>query len=120
MNGENVERLMDVLLQMRINLRQITESFQFQTQEIRQQLGAIFEEEKKTLDDCLTGIDEKLRECSVYVDDYKRMYSALSTMRAKLVQMGAEPNPMPPALPSEQIEGVVVWRLQELKLQGKV
>ena len=120
MDGENVERLMDVLLQMRINLRQITESFQLQTQEIRQQLGAIFEEEKKNLDDCLSGIDDKLRECSIYVEDYKRMYASLNTMREKLVQLGAEPSPMPHPLPSEQVEGVIGWRLEELKSQGKV
>jgi hypothetical protein len=105
MDGENVERLMDVLLQMRINLRQITESFQLQTQEIRQQLGAIF---------------DKLRECSIYVEDYKRMYASLNTMREKLVQLGAEPSPMPHPLPSEQVEGVIGWRLEELKSQGKV
>ncbi len=120
MDGENVERLMEVLLQMRINLRHITESFQSQTQEIRLQLGAIFEREVKALDDCLSGIDDKLRECSVYVDDYKRMYSSLSTMRAKLVQLGAEPGAMPPPLPSEEIAKIVVWRLQELKSQGKL
>ncbi|HZD40560.1 MAG TPA: hypothetical protein VE131_07550 [Terriglobales bacterium] len=120
MDGENVERLMDVLLQMRINLRQITESFQLQTQEIRQQLAAIFEDEKKTLEDCLSGIDDKLRECSIYVEDYKRLYSSLNTMREKLVQLGAEPGPMPTALPSDQIDAVIGWRLEDLKSQGKV
>ena len=120
MDGEHVERLMDVLLQMRINLRQITESFQLQSQEIRQQLGAIFEDERKTLEGCLNGIDEKIRECSIYVEDYKRMYSSLNAMREKLLQLGAEPSPMPQRLPDEQIEGILAWRLHELKSQGKV
>jgi ABC-type enterochelin transport system substrate-binding protein len=120
MDGEHVERLMDVLLQMRINLRQITESFQLQSQEIRQQLGAIFEDQKKALEDCLDGIDDKIRECSTYVEDYKRMYLSLNVMREKLVQLGAEPSPMPQPSPEEHIEGILVWRLQELKSQGKV
>ena len=107
MDGEHVERLMDVMLQMRINLRQITESFQLQSQEIRQQLGAIFEDEKKALDDCLSDIDDKLRECSIYVEDYKRMYASLNAMREKLVQLGAEPSSMPHPLPSEEIEGII-------------
>lgn len=120
MNGNSVERLMDILLQMRINLRQITETFLYQSQEIREQLAAIFEEEKKSLEDCLIGIDDKLKECSVYVEDYKRLYSSLANMRDKLVQLGTEPSPMPTALPSERIEGVVAWRLQELRSQGKI
>ena len=120
MDGEHVERLMDVLLQMRINLRQISESFQWQTQEIRQQLGAIFDDKKKALDDCLSGIDDKIRECSICIADYKRMYSSLNAMREKLIQLGGEPNPMPPPLPTEQIEEIIAWRLQELGSQGKV
>jgi len=120
MDGEHVERLMDVLLQMRINLRQITESFQLQSQEIRQQLGAIFEDEKKALEDCLNGIDDKVMECSIYVEDYKRMYSSLNAMREKLIQLGAEPSPMPHSLPDDKIDAILAWRLQELKFQGKV
>ena len=120
MDGEHVERLMDVMLQMRINLRQITESFQLQSEEIRQQLGAIFEDEKKALNDCLSDIDDKLGECSIYVEDFKRMYSSLNAIREKLIQLGAEPSSMPPPLPSEEIEGIIAWRLQELKSRGKV
>ena len=120
MAGESAERLMDVLLQMRINLKQITVTFQEQTQEIRQYMAAIFEEEKKALEDCLSGIDDKLKECSVYVEDYERLYSSLAAMRDKLVQLGAEPSPMPAALPTDQFDGVVAWRLQELRSQGKL
>ena len=74
MDGESLERLMDIILQMKINLVHITETLNQQSQEIRQQLETIFEEERKALDDCLNGIDDKLKECSVYVEDYKRLY----------------------------------------------
>ena len=46
MSGQSVERLMDVILQMRINLAHVTETLHQQTFEIREQLGAVFEEEK--------------------------------------------------------------------------
>jgi hypothetical protein len=120
MDGEAVDRLMNIILQMRINLAHITETFHQQTFEIRQQLGAIFEQEKKELDNCLNGIDERLKECSVLVEDYKRQYAALSAMREKLVVLGAEPSPLPTGLPADQVEAVVAWRLRELGTRGKV
>ena len=70
MDGESVERLMDIILQMRINLQQVTVTFQQQTEEIREQLEGIFDEERKALDGCLNSIDGKLRECAGHVDDY--------------------------------------------------
>jgi len=120
MNGDSVGRLMEIVLQMKINLVHVTETLQQQTYEIRDQLGIIFEKEKSALDDCLHGIDDKLTECSVYVEDYKRLYAELASMRDKLVQLGAEPSSLPAALPADQLEGVVAWRLQELRAQGKI
>jgi|SRR5215467_1582913 len=120
MDGEPVDRLMDIILQMRINLQQVTMTFQQQTLEIRQQLEAIFEEEGKALDGCLTGIDDRLKECAGYIENYKRLYSSLSAMHRKLVQLGAEPSMMPNPPPTEQVEGIFLWRLQQLRCQGKI
>lgn len=120
MNSESMERLMDILLQMQINLAHVTQTLQEQTYEIRQQLEVIFEEQKKSLDDCLGRIDEKLNECSVSIEDYRRGHSGLETMRHKLVQLGAEPGPMPAALPAEGIDGIIQWRLNELRSQGRI
>ena len=120
MDNEPVEKLMEVVLQMRINLRQISETFQLQTEEIRAQLMAIFARDVTALDDCLRLIDEKLSECSVVVGDYKQMYSALVTMREKLLQLGAEPNLLPPPLPSDELDAVIAWRLEELRASAKL
>lgn len=120
MSGQSVERLMDVILQMRINLAHITETLHQQTFEIRQQLGAVFEEEKQALERCLTGIDEKLVECSVSVNDYQRLYADLVTMREKLVQLGAHPSDLPAALPTDTAPDIIGWRLRELKEQGRL
>jgi hypothetical protein len=120
MDGQPVDRLMDIILQMRINLQQVTITFQQQTQEIRQQLEAIFEEEGKALDGCLNGIDDRLKECAVYIENYKRLYSSLSGMHRRLVQLGAEPGMMPNPPPTEHVEGICMWRLQQLKCQGKI
>jgi ABC-type enterochelin transport system substrate-binding protein len=119
MNGESLERLMEVILQMRINLAHITETLHQQTYEMREQLGAVFEEEKHALEKCLDGVDDKLKECSAYVDEYRRLHASLSTMRQKLVQLGAEPSTLPPPMPANNVEGIIAWRLRELKEQGK-
>ncbi|MBM4297012.1 MAG: hypothetical protein FJ143_04660 [Deltaproteobacteria bacterium] len=120
MNGQSMERLMDVVLQMKINLAHINDTLHQQSFEIRQQVGAVFEEERKSLERCLGGIDEKLKECASYVNDYQQMHTTLTGTRAKLVQLGAEPSVLPAALPGERIEDVILWRVQELKAAGKL
>jgi len=120
MKGDAVDRLMNIILQMQINLAHVTETFQQQTYEVRQQLEVIFEEEKKVLERCLDGIDDRLKECASFVEDYKRHYAALGTMREQLNRLGAKMNGLPADLPNEQVEGVVAWRLQELRERGKL
>jgi len=115
-----MERLMDVVLQMKINLAHINDTLHQQSFEIRQQVGAVFEEERKSLERCLGGIDEKLKECAGFVNDYQQLHGTLSGMRAKLIQLGAEPSALPAALPGERIEDVILWRVQELKASGKL
>jgi len=120
MDGQSVERLMDIILQMKINLAHINETLHQQTYEIRQQLGAVYEDEKKSLDRCLAGIDEKLKECAVSINDYRQLYATLSGMRAKLVQLGGDPSFLPDAMPAESIDSVLAWRIHDLKDQGKL
>ena len=111
---------MDIILQMKINLAHINETLHQQTYEIRQQLGAVYEDEKKSLDRCLAGIDEKLKECAVSINDYRQLYATLSGMRAKLVQLGGDPSFLPDAMPAESIDSVLAWRIHDLKDQGKL
>jgi DNA anti-recombination protein RmuC len=104
---------------MNINLAHINQTLHQQTYEIRQQLDSVFEEEKQALLRCLNSIDDKLKECSANVEEYQRLYANLSTMREKLVQLGAEPSVLPTVMPADNIEGIIAWRLGELKEQGK-
>ena len=120
MNGQSMERLMDVVLQMKINLTHINDTLHQQSFEIREQVGAVFEEERISLERCLGSIDEKLRECARHVDDYRQLHATLSGMRGKLIQLGAEPSALPGALPGERVEDVIMWRVQELRALGKL
>jgi hypothetical protein len=120
MDSEAVERLMDILLQMKINFSHITETLHEQTVEIRQQLGIVFENEKKSLEECLAAIDRKLGECAVCVENYRAMYAHLDCLRQKLVQLGGHPAAMPAPLPAEHLHTIVEWRLEELKMGGKL
>ncbi len=120
MDGDAVEQLLDIVLQMKINLAHIAETMHQQTVEIRHQLGAVFENEKQRLEDCLTAFDRKLNECSTCVEDYQRLYAQLSAMREKLVLLGGQPGPMPATLPAPELDAIVAWRLRELKDQGKI
>ncbi len=106
---------MDIVLQLRINLAHITETLHQQTFEIRDQLNAVFDEERQALDRCLDALDHKLQECSACVDDYQRLYAKLTTMREKLIQLGATPSELPNPLPLQTVEEVIGWRIRELK-----
>jgi hypothetical protein len=119
MNGESVERLMEIILQMKINLSHINETLHQQTYEIREQLGLVFVDEKRALERCLNSIDDKLKECSIHADEYQRLYSSLATMREKLVQLGAEPSALLTVMPVTNVEGIIAWRLRELSQLGK-
>lgn len=120
MGGESVDRLMEIVLQMKINMVHINETLQQQTFEICHELAAIFEDQKKSLDNHLGAIDAKLKECSAHIDDYRRLYATLAGARQKLVQLDSMPSPLPVPLPSESVEGVLLWRVNELKEQGKL
>jgi len=120
MNGQSMERLMDVVLQMKINLAHISDTLHQQSFEIRQQVSAVFEEERQSLERCLGSIDEKLQECVGFVNDYRQLHATLAGMREKLIQLGAEPSALPSALPGESIEDAIMWRVQELRASGKL
>ncbi|HEY7169003.1 MAG TPA: hypothetical protein VIB79_30890 [Candidatus Binatia bacterium] len=120
MSGESVERLMDIILQMRINLQTVTATFLQQTDEIREQLSRVFTEETKALDGCLRRIDGTLQECAEQIDYYRQLYASLAVMRKKLIQLGAEPIPLPAPILPERMEEIIDWRLSELKGNGKI
>jgi len=83
-------------------------------------LGAVFDEEKHSLEVCLQALDQKLEECSVCIADYRRLHLKLTNMHQKLVQLGAQPNGLPPPLPVQSIEEVIAWRLGELKNHSRL
>lgn len=120
MDGESVQRLMDIILQMRMNLGHINETLQQQTYEIRQQLGVIFEEQKRILEKNLSAIDSKLQECAVSMQDCQRLYGSLAAMREKLVQLGGDPSAMPAPPGMEPVDEVLSGRLSRLKELGKL
>lgn len=120
MDGQSVERLMDIILQMRMNLGHINDTLQQQTYEIRQQLGAVFEEQKRSLENSLCEIDRKLQECSSSMQEYQRLHGSLAAMREKLVLLGGDPSAMPAALGGEPSDEILVGRLRQLQDLGKL
>ena len=120
MDGESVERLMDIILQMRMNLGHINETLQQQTYEIREQLNGVFEEQKRGLEKSLSVIDSKLKECSASMQECQSFYGSLAAMREKLVQLGGDPTAMPAPLGVEPVDEVLAARLRWLKELGKL
>lgn len=120
MGGDSVERLMEIILQMKINVTHINETLQQQTFEICQQLSAIFGEQSECLDRYVGAIDARLKDCACQLDDYQRLYASLAEARTKLEHLGAAPEAIPAPLPCDTLEGVLAWRLDNLREQGKI
>lgn len=91
MGGDAVERLMEIVLQMKINMAHINETLQLQTTEIRQQLSVIFDDQRKSLEGHLGAIDAKLKDCSFQVADYQRLYASLAAMRQNSISSASRP-----------------------------
>jgi hypothetical protein len=67
------------------------------------------------MEDCLSSIDDKLKECAVHVEDYKRSFANLAMIREELVQLDAEPSVMPLVCPRMALKrSSPAWRFPEL------
>jgi hypothetical protein len=105
---------------MKLNLSHINETLHQQSFEIRQQLAAVFEEQKRALERAGAHIDDKLRESALAIAEYRSGYESLNVMRQKLVQLGGDPSAMPPSFPVESLEEAVAVRLRALRDAGKL
>jgi hypothetical protein len=120
MGGEPVERLMEIILQMRMNMAHINETLQQQTFEICRELSTIFNDQKDALDGYLDAIDVKLKECARHFDDFHRLSASLAETGAKLNQFGVTSGPLAAPSPDETLEGFLAWRVSHLKEIGKI
>lgn len=120
MDAALLGELMESLLRMKESFEDQARSLGEQIGRVREHLRSLFDQQKTALLELEEVIDEKLVECCVYIEDYKRLYSNLRDLHARLSGLGCEALEMPEPLPAEHIEGIIDWRIRGLKSQGKI
>lgn len=120
MEAESLGRLMDSVLAIRKKFEEQLRMLDEQITESRGYLKELFRQQENNLAGCLSGIDDKLLACSLYVEEYQRRYANLQALKEKLSRLGVEGIEMPEPLRGRQLEEIISSRLAYLRSQGKI
>jgi DNA repair exonuclease SbcCD ATPase subunit len=77
-------------------------------------------QDQTALLDCLARIDQCILSCMERVGEYQKRHSELTRLNERLATLGAEPQPLPDLWPAQDPGEMIRFRLEELRLQGKL
>ena len=118
---QSYERLLQALLDMKNEIaKQIRPVEEQIIQANVDHLRQGFEDEKNKLEQCLAGMDQKILDCHLHLEEYRRIRSSLEILNGRLSRLGRDSLPMPDPLPSDDLGDVVIGRVEHLKSQGKL
>ena len=78
------------------------------------------ERQKSILQDCLAHIDQSILNCRAQIDEYRQMRSELLALNERLANLGADPVTIPDHFPSENLEDLILARLEGLREKDKI
>jgi hypothetical protein len=84
-----------------------------------EELRETFDQKRNLLNECLSGIDRKILDCLVCVEEHQRIHSDLAALSGKLHLLGSDSVSVPNPLPARGISEVVSSRIAHLRSQGK-
>ena len=118
---ETYERLLQALLDMKNEIQTRIRPLEDQIVQANvEYLKEVFEQQNNRLGDCLDSIDQKILDCRMHIEDYKRIYTDLDGLNDRLSRLGAEAPPISNSLPSTDIGDIIRQRIEHLRFQGKV
>ena len=77
------------------------------------------EQQKSILQECLAHIDQSILNCRAQIDEYRQTRSDLVALNERLVNLGAESVAVPDHFPAENLEDLILARLQGLRAKGR-
>jgi len=83
-------------------------------------LKETFDREHNKLNECLDGIDQKLMDCHLHMEEYQQVCSSLHILNERLSRLGAEALPISDSLPTADLGEIIRKRLEHLRYQGKI
>ncbi len=118
---ETYERLLQALLDMKNEIQTRIRPLENHIIQARiEDLNEVFEQQNNRLGDCLDSLDQKILDCRMHIEDYKRIYTDLDGLNDRLSRLGAESPPISNSLPSTDIGDIIRQRIEHLRFQGKV
>ena len=118
---ETYERLLQALIDMKNEIQTRIRPLEDQIVQANvEYLKEVFEHQNNRLGDCLDAIDQKILDCRLHIEDYKRIYSDLDALNDRLSRLSAEAPPISNSLPSTEIGDIVRQRIEHLRFQGKL
>ncbi len=118
---ETYERILQALLDMKDEIQTQIRPLEDQIVQARiEDLKEVFEQQNNRLSDCLDSLDQKILDCRMHIEDYKRIYTDLVALNDRLSRRGAEAPPISNSLPITDIGDIIRQRIEDLKLQGRL
>ena len=85
-----------------------------------ERLRNLSEQQKSILKDCLMRIERTILDCQSQMEEYRQTRSDLAALNQQLASLGAEPMPVPNHLPAETLGDLILARVEELRVEGKI
>jgi DNA repair exonuclease SbcCD ATPase subunit len=115
------ERLFQTLHDMQAQIEERVRPLAQQTIEIEvARLREMSKQDQTALLECLARIDQRILGCIERLGEYQKKHSELTRLNQRLASLGAEPQPLPDLWPAQHAGEMIRFRLEELRLQGKI
>ena len=114
-------RLLETLHDMQAQIEERVRPLAQQTIEIElARLREMSKQDQTALLECLARIDQCILSCIEGIGEYQKRHSELTRLNQRLATLGAEPQPLPDLWPAQDVGEMIRFRLEELRLQGKI
>jgi DNA repair exonuclease SbcCD ATPase subunit len=114
-------RLFQTLHDMQAQIEERVRPLAQQTIEIEvARLREMSKQDQNALVESLARIDQCILSCMERVGEYQKRHSELTRLNERLATLGAEPQPLPDLWPAQDPGEMIRFRLEELRLQGKL
>jgi hypothetical protein len=115
------DRLFQTLHDMQAQIEERVRPLAQQTIEIEvARLREMSKQDQNALLECLARIDQCMLSCTDLAAEYQKRHSELTRLNQRLAALGAEPKPLPDLWPTQDAAEMIRFRLEELRLQGKI
>jgi regulator of replication initiation timing len=115
------DRLFQTLHAMQAQIEERVRPLAQQTVEIEiQRLHEQSKQNQTALFECLARIDQSILSCIERIGEYQSRHAELMRLNQRLATLGADPQPLPDHWPTQNASEMIHFRLEELRLKGKI